>query len=83
MLHAIHSELPLTFGVMVPKRFAKRAVDRNALKRMIREACRQQMAYTQGQMLVRLIQPIKPVVESSRADWWKEIRHLLSVRSGA
>ena len=36
MLHALFEDTPPQFGILIPKRLAKRAVDRNTLKRLIR-----------------------------------------------
>lgn len=78
MLHALHQETPLQFGVLIPKRLAKRAVDRNTLKRLIRHACQNSLANRQGKFLVRLTKPINAVAHSDRAAWWTELQQLFS-----
>ncbi|WP_353738388.1 ribonuclease P protein component [Limnobacter sp.] len=82
-LHVLNTATPLACGALVPKRFAKRAVDRNALKRMFREACRHQTVYTQGRLLIRLVKPAGQVHPQNRADWWNEIEQLFNVQSKA
>lgn len=82
MVHWLQTEsgasAELAVGVMVPKRFAKRAVDRHTLKRLIREACRTELKNrVSGQVLVRLTKPVQAVPYSQRPLWWNEIRHLL------
>ncbi|HEX4842146.1 MAG TPA: ribonuclease P protein component [Limnobacter sp.] len=82
MLHALptssETSSGVAIGVLIPKRLAKRAVDRNTLKRLVRHACHAQLADTHGQFLVRLTKPVLAVGHSDRAAWWTEIRQLLS-----
>jgi len=78
MLHALFEDTPPQFGILIPKRLANRAVDRNALKRMIREACRNTLKDYQGKFLVRLSKPVKAVGHSDRAAWWTELQQLFS-----
>lgn len=77
MLHAIPREGAAQFGILVPKRLAKRAIDRNTLKRLIRHACHQALAGYQGKVLIRLRKPVASVGDSDRALWWKELNQLL------
>lgn len=78
MLHAIAGDQPARLGVLVPKRLAKRAVDRNTLKRIVRQAFRQHAAGFQGAALVRLTKPVTQIPDSERSAWWMELQHLLS-----
>jgi ribonuclease P protein component len=78
MLHALFENTPPRFGILIPKRLANRAVDRNALKRIIREACRSTLKDYQGRFLVRLSKPVKAVGHSDRAAWWTEVQQLFS-----
>ncbi|WP_370264333.1 ribonuclease P protein component [Limnobacter sp.] len=78
MLHGILKPGPTQFGVLIPKRLAKRAVDRNTLKRIVRHACYKHLAHAQGQFLVRFTKPVQAVGHSDRAAWWTEIQQLLS-----
>jgi ribonuclease P protein component len=78
MIHALFEDTPPQFGILIPKRLANRAVDRNALKRMIREACRNALKDYQGKFLVRLSKPVKAVSHSDRAAWWTELQQLFS-----
>lgn len=78
MLHALFQECPPQFGILIPKRLVKRAVDRNALKRLVRHACQSAFADYQGKFLVRLNKPVKKVGHSDRAAWWLELQQLLS-----
>ncbi|MEQ9106145.1 MAG: ribonuclease P protein component [Limnobacter sp.] len=78
MLHALFQDTPPQFGILIPKRLAKRAVDRNALKRLIRNACHDTLGNYQGKFLVRLSKPVKAVGHSDRAAWWTELQQLFS-----
>ena len=78
MLHCLYNDEPYAFGILVPKRFAKRAIDRNTLKRLIREACRNEVKLEKGRLLVRLTKSLVFVGEMDRIKWWEEIRQLLS-----
>jgi ribonuclease P protein component len=78
MLHVLLEDTPPRFGILIPKRLANRAVDRNALKRMIRQACQHSLKDYQGRFLVRLNKPVKAVGLSDRAAWWTEIQQLFS-----
>ena len=40
------------FALTVPKKLAKRAVDRNRIKRLMRESCRQNLLHLDGQLVV-------------------------------
>jgi ribonuclease P protein component len=53
-------------GLAVAKKFAKRAVDRNRLKRLIRESFRNHKAELVGLDLVVLIRPATAKQENSR-----------------
>ncbi len=78
MLHSVSEGLDFKLGILIPKKFAKRAVDRNALKRLIRQTSRQSVPIQfKGQLLVRLTSPVNSVTFSSRAAWSKEISLLL------
>jgi ribonuclease P protein component len=82
LLHYSPSSDSFQFGILVPKRFAKRAVCRNALKRIFREACREKAkTFSTGRILVRLTRPAPPVRPADKAIWWKEIRQLLNALS--
>lgn len=82
MLHYLPGPEPLSLGVMVPKRLAKRAVDRHTLKRLVREAFRLELAPgLTGQILVRLNRPVASIPFSGRPEWWNEIRQLLNALS--
>jgi ribonuclease P protein component len=78
MLHVLFRETPPQFGILIPKRLAKRAVDRNTLKRLIRHACQDALKNRQGKFLVRLSKPVQAVAYSDRASWWKELQELFS-----
>mgnify|MGYP002131867468 CR=1 FL=1 len=78
MLHAQFAETPPQFGILIPKRFAKRAVDRNTLKRIVRHACQHELGVYQGKFLIRLNKPVNAVPHSDRAVWWTELRQLFS-----
>jgi ribonuclease P protein component len=78
MLHALFQDSPPQFGILIPKRLAKRAVDRNTLKRLIRHACQDALGNYQGKFLVRLSKPVKAVGHSDRAAWWTELQQLFS-----
>lgn len=76
MLHAIAGEGLTQYGILVPKRLAKRAVDRNTLKRLIRHACQDALVDYHGKVLVRLRKPVTFVGDSDRASWWNELNQL-------
>lgn len=70
----------LRLGVLVPKRFVRRAVDRNALKRLFRDAVRRESATLllgDADMLVRVTAPVKSMGPADRSVWWEEIQQLL------
>jgi ribonuclease P protein component len=78
MLHALCQDSPPQFGILIPKRLAKRAVDRNTLKRLIRHASQGALGNYRGKFLVRLSKPVKAVGHSDRAAWWIELQQLFS-----
>lgn len=82
ILHVIEGTHPPRFGVLVPKRLAKRAVDRNTIKRLVRQACRNCLGDYQGAVLVRLKQTVHHIPDSERSVWWTELLQLLSCLSG-
>lgn len=81
MLHAIKGDHPPRFGVLVPKRLAKRAVDRNTLKRLVRHACQEALVGYRGAVLIRLSKSIDGISNSERSIWWMELRQLLGCLS--
>jgi len=84
LLHYLPSAEPLQFGVLVPKRFIKKAAHRNTLKRIFREACRHKASECPtGQLLIRLNRPCSVVRPQDRAQWWNEVRQLLNALSSA
>lgn len=79
MLHHLPGGDSLLLGILTPKKFAKRAVDRHTLKRIIREACRLELSDNiQGLLLIRLTKPVQSIPYSERSLWWNEIRQLLN-----
>lgn len=80
MLHRIKSHSDAKLGILIPKRYVKRAVDRNTLKRLIRHSCAHSLPESfKGCLLIRLKSTVKSVPISSRAAWSKEISQLLSL----
>jgi ribonuclease P protein component len=78
LLHQLAGQCPLKLGILAPKRLVKRAVDRHAIKRIIREVCRLELPDNMnGLLLVRLVKPVQSIPYSKRALWWKELRQLL------
>jgi ribonuclease P protein component len=51
------------FALTVPKKLAKRAIDRNRIKRLMRESCRQNLLNLNGQLVVLRLR--KKIGESS------------------
>jgi ribonuclease P protein component len=51
------------FALTVPKKLAKRAIDRNRIKRLMRESCRQNLLHLDGQLVVLRLR--KKIGESS------------------
>ncbi len=51
------------FALTVPKKLAKRAIDRNRIKRLMRESCRQNLLNLAGQLVVLRLR--KKIGESS------------------
>ena len=51
------------FALTVPKKLAKRAIDRNRIKRLMRESCRQNLLNLDGQLVVLRLR--KKIGESS------------------
>jgi len=67
-------------GVLVPKRWARRAVDRHAFKRLVRQAHLQWRKQTglNEDLLIRLVSPIKSMGLSDREQWWNELQQLFN-----
>jgi ribonuclease P protein component len=65
-------------GVLVPKRWAPRAVDRHAFKRLVREAHLQRRVRQNlnEDLLVRLISPVRTMGLCDRKQWWSELHQL-------
>jgi ribonuclease P protein component len=63
------------FGVAIPKRLARRSVDRNRLKRLAREAFRRHAAKASGLDLVLTLR--HPFSRAAEADWIAEVGGLL------
>ena len=68
-------------GVLVPKRFVKRAVDRHLIKRIVRHAVAQAAPPDHSDVLVRVIAPVKHIPDSERQQWWLELDQLLRASS--
>ena len=81
MLHHIPEDRECAIGVLVPKRMAKRAIDRNTLKRLAREACRLRLQSVRGRVLIRITKAVVSVPDSDRAGWWTELHQLLDCLS--
>jgi len=60
------------FALTVPKKLAKRAIDRNRIKRLMRESCRQNLLNLDGQMAVLRLR--KKIGESSSGKLREEER---------
>ncbi|MFN7572672.1 MAG: ribonuclease P protein component [Betaproteobacteria bacterium] len=66
-------DAPLRFGWIVPKRYARRAVDRNLVKRILRESARPAAAALDTaagaplDVIVRLRATVPPVAAAARA----------------
>jgi len=52
------SEGPLDLGLAIAKKFARRAVDRNRLKRVARELARNKTPNNSTELVIRLKQPV-------------------------
>jgi ribonuclease P protein component len=72
--------VPLRFGSVVPKRLARRAVDRNLIKRLLREAARQavptldRLQPTPMDVVFRLRKGLPPVAVLARAELRRALR---------
>lgn len=69
--------MPGQLGILVPKRFVKRAVDRHLIKRLVRAAAHSGPFPVNTDVLVRVISPVITIGDSEREQWWVEIKHLL------
>ncbi len=78
VFHASFQQTSPQFGILIPKKLLKKAVHRNALKRLVRHACQDALSNYQGKFLVRLRKPVKVISNSDRAAWWTELRQLFS-----
>jgi ribonuclease P protein component len=66
-------------GLAIPKKNAKRAVDRNRIKRLIREAFRKNTALSQKDVVVKLVNPIgKKTKKKLRNSERKNIRQQIN-----
>jgi ribonuclease P protein component len=68
------------FGLAVAKRLARRAVDRNRMKRLAREVFRRHPIKSAGVDLV--LAPRQPFSRDGEAAWTAEIAALLASASG-
>jgi ribonuclease P protein component len=66
------------FAVLIPKRYAKRAVDRHLLKRLARVAHSKWSGQANEDTLVRLVFPVKQVGEKDKLQWWTELQALFN-----
>lgn len=74
--------LRLRLGLTVPRRYAKRAVDRNLVKRVVREATRaarpvieaKAQRFSQVDVVIRLKAPLPPVADCSRRQLKLQLR---------
>lgn len=71
----------LRLGILVPKRWARRAVDRHCLKRIVRDAfVRSGLSEgLQGDLLVRLTVPVHAIGPGDRHAWQEELQQLFSM----
>jgi len=72
---------PVRFGFTVARRLARRAVDRNTIKRTLREAARQHVAMLDAvaasrsvDIVLRLKRPVGEAGPMSRASWKATLR---------
>jgi ribonuclease P protein component len=65
-------------GVLVPKRFVSRAIDRHLIKRIAREAARKKQELHFFDILIRVVAPVRQVSFSDRKLWWQEFSELFS-----
>jgi ribonuclease P protein component len=65
-------------GVLVPKRFVSRAIDRHLIKRLAREAAGKKQELRFFDVLIRVVAPVKQVSFSDRTLWWQEFSELFS-----
>lgn len=81
-LHYLPQQLgSARLGVVIPKRFARRAVLRNTFKRMAREAFRlQRVSMPHCDLVLRLARPIGPVTPSSPREPWRKTMERLFAR---
>jgi ribonuclease P protein component len=67
-------------GLSTPKRLTRRAVDRNRMKRLVREAFRRHVVKTAGLDLV--LAPRQPFSRDDEAAWLAEVVGLLGRAAG-
>lgn len=81
-LHYLPQQLGTArLGVVIPKRFARRAVLRNTFKRIAREAFRlQRVNLPHCDLVLRLARPIGPAKPSGPRDVWRETLDRLFAR---
>jgi len=61
-------------GLVVPKRLARRSVERNRLKRLAREAFRRHAVKSAGlDLVLALRQPVGPEGEAAWLAQWREL----------
>jgi ribonuclease P protein component len=73
--------MPGRLGLAVSKKALRRAVDRNRMKRQIREAFRQRRARLAGQDIVVMVR--REVATAERATVWAALNRLLDRVAGA
>ncbi len=72
----VNSNLGPRLGVLVPKRLAKRSIDRNLFKRLVRAAYANWALNKNQDILVRLIVPISSFSLQDKKKWWLELKLL-------
>ncbi len=72
----VNSNLGPRLGVLVPKRLAKRSIDRNLFKRLVRAAYANWALNQNQDVLVRLIVPISSFSLQDKKKWWLELKQL-------
>jgi len=81
MLHLLAGRTgPSRFGIALPKRIARRAVDRNRVKRVAREAFRRHVIKEAGVDLV--FAPRQPLSRDDETRWIAELRGFLDRAAG-